>query len=87
MNIHLDPTEFAPIIARAVEETIARVREHDARARDAEVFTEAEAAAFLKVAPYVVRDARLRGEIHGRKVGRSYRYTRANLYAYLAQKG
>ncbi|MEM9354447.1 MAG: helix-turn-helix domain-containing protein [Planctomycetota bacterium] len=51
--------------------------------RDRLGFPEAEAAALLGVRQYVLRDARLRGEITGRKLGRSWCYSRKALETWL----
>jgi len=45
--------------------------------------SEAEASMSLGVPRHVLRDARRRGEVSARKVGKSYRYTREGLLDYL----
>ena len=46
-------------------------------------YSEAEAAALLGIARHVLRDARLRGEITARKVGKQYLYSRQALVCWL----
>lgn len=85
MKFEIDPSSFEPIISATVQAALASVRDNEQRAAGVEIFTESEAAAWLKVAPYVLRDLRLRGEIHARRVGKSHRYTRAELLSFLAR--
>jgi excisionase family DNA binding protein len=46
-------------------------------------YAEKDAAALLGVPRHVLRDARLRGEVRAVKLGKSWRYSRANLLRYL----
>ena len=49
-------------------------------------FTEPEAAAILSLRPHVLRDARLRGEISGSRVGKRILYERTELLRFLHQQ-
>jgi hypothetical protein len=49
-------------------------------------FLEPEAAALIGVAPHVLRDCRLRGEISGRKVGNKIVYHRDELSRFLLDR-
>lgn len=49
-------------------------------------FRNAEAAAAIGVRPHVLRDARLRGQIQGRKVGKKTVYARDELLKFLARE-
>ena len=46
-------------------------------------YTEAEAAQLMGIPNHRLRDARLRGEISAKKVGRGYVYSRRSLLAWL----
>ncbi len=54
--------------------------------KEPEVLTTIEAADFLRLSPYAVRDLARRGVLPGRKVGRDWRFYRANLVAWLLCK-
>jgi hypothetical protein len=49
-------------------------------------YTEAEAATLIGVAKHVLRDCRLRGEIHGKPVGRKVVYSRDELARFLERR-
>lgn len=82
MRLDIDPTDLLPIVAAAVDAVVARRDELGERLG----YPEQEAARLLGVRPYVLRDARYRGEIAARKVGRSYIYSRAALVRWLEAK-
>jgi hypothetical protein len=79
MKLVIDPVELAPIVEAAVEAIVAR-RE---RMGDTERigYPEPEAARLLGLACHQLRDARRRGEIAGRRIGRSVVYSRQALFA------
>lgn len=54
--------------------------------KEPEVLTATEAAEFLRLSPYGVRDLARRGVLPGRKVGRDWRFWRADLVAWLRGK-
>ncbi|RIK75387.1 MAG: hypothetical protein DCC68_21295 [Planctomycetota bacterium] len=80
MKLDIDPTELAPVIRQVVAETLAATA---ALPADRIGHTEAEAAALLGMAKHMLRDARLRGEIKGRRVGKSIYYGRGELIRFL----
>lgn len=86
----LDPADIAdlrPLIAAAVEETLAALAAADARVPDSQIaMAEAEAAASIGVARHVLRDARLRGEVKGSKPGKCVVYRRDELLRFLKCK-
>lgn len=79
MRLDLDPDDLEPVVAAAVDAVLAKRHELGDRLG----YPEQEAARLLGVKPYVLRDARYRGEIAGRKVGRSYVYSQRALLAWL----
>lgn len=87
MHLQFDLTELKPVIEEAVRATLAQVEGEHARVGDQLGYPGPEAAAMLGVAPHVLRDCRLRGEIHARKCGKKYIYSRAELLAFLAGGG
>ena len=50
-------------------------------------YKEEEAAALLGVAKHVLRDARLRGEVFARRIGKSYVYGQKELVEWLSCTG
>ncbi|MBI4961638.1 MAG: helix-turn-helix domain-containing protein [Desulfomonile tiedjei] len=54
--------------------------------KEPEVLTTEEAADFLRLSPYGVRDLARRKVLPGRKVGRDWRFYRADLVAWLRGK-
>jgi hypothetical protein len=83
MHLEVSAEDLRPIVAAAVAEVLAQVAETDARLGKRLGYPEAEAAELLGIAPHVLRDARLRGEISARKIGRGYIYERTSLVAFL----
>jgi hypothetical protein len=85
MRFDLDPTDLAPLIRVALVEVLA---ERD-RLGDTERlgYPEPEAARLLGLAAHQLRDARRRGEITGRRIGRSVVYSRSALLAWLDGDG
>jgi excisionase family DNA binding protein len=53
--------------------------------KEPEVLTSTEAAEFLRLSPYGVRDLARRGILPGRKVGRDWRFLRTELVAWLKE--
>lgn len=74
MKITLDD-ELRPLIEQVVTETLNRFEAERAKLRGRLDYTEAEAAALMGVERHVLRDARLRGEIEGSRVGKQTVYT------------
>jgi hypothetical protein len=79
MKLDLDPSDLAPIVEAAVLGVIAKRDDLGDRIG----FPEQEAARLIGCRSYVLRDARRRGEISGRRIGRSVFYSRRALIAWL----
>jgi excisionase family DNA binding protein len=77
---------FRPLVERTVATVLARVESERQAFSDKLAFSEAEAAALLGVRRHVLRDARLRGEIAGCRVGKSIRYERQELLRFLERR-
>jgi hypothetical protein len=75
MHLSLSESDLAPIVEAAVARVLDRFGSDAARV----CYPEREAAALLGVKSHVLRDARLRAEIVGSKIGRGYSYSRADL--------
>ncbi len=86
MKIEFDPETLKPLLDAAVERALERVGLFDAKLGDRLGFIEPEAASLLGVEQHVLRDCRLRGEIHARKVGKRYVYGRDELIRFLRSK-
>jgi hypothetical protein len=78
-----DICDLRPLIAEAVRSTLDQFQASESKLADRLGFTEAEAAALLGVARHVLRDARLRGEIKARLLGKKYVYSKTTLVAFL----
>jgi hypothetical protein len=84
--VKLDPADIAelrPLIDAAVRSTVAQIEVADAKLANRLAFPELEAAALLGIPGHVLGDARRRGEISARKIGKKYVYSRAALVAFL----
>ena len=82
MNITFPSDELERVFERVVARTLALLEQQRAELPE-EIMSEQEVARYLRVKPHVVRDERLRGRLHGSKVGRYMRYRRADVLAYL----
>jgi hypothetical protein len=79
-----DIRDLEPVIRAAVVAVLDELRANDAMLGDRLGYPEAEAAALLGIARHVLRDARLRGEINARTVGRKILYSREALLKFLS---
>lgn len=79
MRLEIDAEDLRPIIAQVAADLIERFGGEPERL----AYPEARAAELLGVPPHVLRDARLRGQIQGSKVGRGVVYGRAELLRFL----
>lgn len=75
--------ELRPLIEQVVTETMNRLEADRARLSSRLAYAEPEAAALIGVQRHVLRDARLRQEIEGSKVGKRIVYTRDELLRFL----
>lgn len=78
-KIEVDPADLRPLLETVVREIFGLLDWPPGRL----ALTEPEAAQTLGVPRHVLRDARLVGELHGRRVGRCVVYTRSDLVTYL----
>ena len=88
MKIDFTSDDLRPLVATIVAETLRQLAEAERKLPDGRLgFPESEAAQRMGVAQHVLRDARLRGEIKGRRVGKRIVYSRAELLKYLEKTG
>ncbi len=87
MKITLDQSDLQPIIEAAVAETLRQIDERETELGSRLAFSEPDSAALLGVARHTLRDCRRRGEIHAKKVGKEFRYSRSSLLRFLAEDG
>ena len=84
MKIAFDATDLQPLIEEVVAATLRQLADVERKLPDGRLgFPESEAAQRMGVAQHVLRDARLRGEINGRRVGKRIVYSRDELLRYL----
>ena len=83
MNISLNESDLQPLVEAVVALTLNKLEDERQRIGDKLAYSEPEAAALLSVKPHVLRDARLRGEIEGFKLGKGMRYARDELLRFL----
>ncbi len=83
-----DLADLRPLIDSIIASTVERLRADDAKLPAGRIgFTEREAAALLGIQTYVLGDARRRGEIAARKVGKQYIYHRDALSRFISDGG
>lgn len=81
-----DIRDLLPVIAAVVADVLAELRTDEATVGQQLAMTEPQAAAALGIAPHVLRDARLRLEISGSRVGKKILYERAELLRFLGRR-
>ena len=86
MHVSINPADIQPLIEQVVHATIAQFHSDHAMLGNRLAFPEAEAAALLGIRPHVLRDARLRGELAGSRVGKKVIYERDELLRFLRQQ-
>ncbi len=84
--ILFDDAVLRPLIERIVAVTLDRLESQRQAIGDRLAYSEAEAAALLGIQRHVLRDARLRGEITGSRVGKGIRYERDELLQFLRRQ-
>lgn len=82
MNLQIDPAELLPLIRQTVAEVLATVATLPS---DRLGFSEGEAAGLLGMRKCVLRDARLRGEVKAKRVGKQIYYSRDELTRFLTR--
>ena len=75
-----------PLAEQLIAALADRLDQRADQASDRLAYSEAEAAALLGVQRYVLRDARLRGEIAGCRIGKGIRYEREELLDFLRRR-
>ena len=70
-----DVDELRPVIQAAVYAVLEEIKPLDSRLKDRFAFTEKEAAELLGVPQHVLRDARYRGELSGKRLGKKVMYS------------
>lgn len=75
-----------PLAEQLIAALADRLDHRADQASDRLAYSEAEAAALLGVQRYVLRDARLRGEIVGCRIGKGIRYEREELLDFLRRR-
>ena len=86
MRIEVDPEALRPLITAIAEELLEQLAEVEQKLPgDRFAYPEGEAAQRLGIPQHVLRDARLRGEIHGRRVGKRILYARDTLIAFVSK--
>lgn len=79
MHLAVDDAELKSLVNEVVEQTLSALGWPTGRV----ALTEAEAAQACGVKRHVLRDARLRGELAGRRVGKGILYTPDDLRSFL----
>ena len=74
-----DIDELRPIIRAAAVAILEEVKSFEARLEDRIAFPEEEAAALFGVPKHVLRDARYRGELSGKRLGNKIVYSASQL--------
>ena len=86
MKLSFDEADLRPVIQQIVAATLVQIQSDEAKLGDRLAYTEPQAAAILGIRPHVLRDARLRGEISGSRVGKRILYERDELLRFLRQQ-
>ena len=86
MKLSFDEADLRPVIQQIVVATLIQIQSDEAKFGDRMAYTEPQAAAILSIKPHVLRDARLRGEISGSRVGKRILYERDELLRFLRQQ-
>jgi hypothetical protein len=85
MNGVLTTDDLDPLIEKIVSQVVARLEKQRQELDGQRVFTEVEAASFLKLEPRQLADERRRGRIVASKiVGKRIRYLESDLISYVA---
>ena len=85
----IDASDFdalRPLVEQAVAATLDRLRQAGLSESNRLAYPEPEAAMMLGIRPHVLRDARLRGELDGSRVGKKTVYTKAELLKFLERQ-
>lgn len=83
MKLEIEAVDLEPLVRTIVAETIASVE--SMKPSETLSWNETAAAGILGVAVHTLRDARRRGEITARQLGRAWLYERAELIRFLRE--
>ena len=83
LNINVDDDVLEPLVTRITKQVLAQLEEDRMKLGGRIGFTLPEAAALIGVKPHVLRDARSRGEIRGRLVGKKLVFSRDELLRFV----
>ena len=86
MKLSFDEADLRPVIEQIVAATLVQIQSEEAKLGDKLAYTEPQAAMILNIKPHVLRDARLRGEVSGSRVGKRILYERDELLRFLRQQ-
>ncbi|MEX2140578.1 MAG: helix-turn-helix domain-containing protein [Pirellulales bacterium] len=84
--ILFDDAVLRPLIERVVGTVLDRLESQREAVGERIAYSEAEAASLLGVQRHVLRDARLRGELFGCRVGKRICYEREELLRFLRSR-
>lgn len=82
MQLSLSHDDLKPLVRELIAELLDQFGADPSRI----AYSEAEAAALLGLNSHQLRDARLKGQITGSKLGKSWHYSRADLIAFLERR-
>ena len=85
MRAEIDEKNLVSLIEQTVAATVQHMASHGFLGSDQIAVTEANAAALLDVPRHVLRDARLRGEISAKRIGRRCVYALDDLRLLVTQ--
>ena len=81
MKLDLEPADLRPLVQTVLAEVLSKLPQ---RAPERLSFSAREAAEVLGLTTNQVREARRRGELRGKRLGRTIVYERAELLRFLA---
>ncbi len=84
MRAEIDTEDLESLIEKTANMTVQQLAGAGLLGSDQVALTEARAAAALDVPRHVLRNARLRGEISARRIGRRYVYAVENLRKFVS---
>ncbi len=87
MKFSFDADDLRPLVQAVVNETIERLQSAQTSMNGRLAYTEPQAAALFGIAPHVLRDCRLRGEISATKAGKRLLYSRDELLRFIGPGG
>lgn len=86
MNISFNQSDLVPLVEAIVAATLQRLEADRQKVSGRLAYTEPEAASILSLRRHVLRDARLRGEIAGSRVGKRILYEHEELLRFLRRR-